>query len=508
MKTSRRRSAPSSPEIRWGFGLLIVLMFGLSVFLIVSAGSRFSGIAWGGLVEQDKDASDFLVMDLSDAAYAEQPSEERYARANSVGAGESRLKPPQELDAFMAFPDAEKVDLPFASAMASLRLPETIDEPAGPLGFLPTSLADFESIVLNVTEDGLRLPDDLEDIPGMELLSDDIIFTEVGINWKEHLVKSGETLSDIVLRYGGLTVQDILRANELKDPNRLAEKQLLLIPNGPQYVDDTIEEVRTRKARVAALREQVHPLKVTSYTVVAGDSLWSIANTQNLEVDTLVGSNAFKDSSLLHPGSILRIPNQDGIFYQLKKGDTVEKIARRYQVALDRIRKVNPTVDLVSLKAGTEIFLPGARPEAIVDAQPKKPSTSNQKASHTYRWPLMGRISSGYGWRRHPITRRRDFHTGLDIKANTGVVIRSSREGQVIYAGWMGGYGKVVVVEHSGGQKTLYAHCSSILVREGSRVSVGQNIARVGSTGRTTGPHLHFEVRNGNNHINPLRYLK
>jgi murein DD-endopeptidase MepM/ murein hydrolase activator NlpD len=483
-------------------------MFGLSVFLIVSAGSRFSGIAWGGLVDQDKDASDFLVMDLSDAAYAEQPSEARYASANSVGAGESRLKPPQELDAFVAFPDAEKMDLPFASAMASLRLPETIDEPTGPLGFLPTSLSDFESIVLNVTEDGLRLPDDLEDIPGMELLSDDIIFTEVGINWKEHVVKSGETLSDIAMRYGGLTIQDILRVNDLKDPNRLAEKQLLLIPNGPQYVDDTMEEVRTRKARVAALREQVRPLKVTSYTVVAGDSLWSIANTQNLEVDTLVGSNAFKDSSLLHPGSILRIPNQDGIFYQIKKGDTVEKVARRYQVALDRIRKVNPTVDLVSLKAGVEVFLPGARPEAIVDAQPKKPSPSNQKASRTYRWPLMGRISSGYGWRRHPITRRRDFHTGLDIKANTGVVIRSSREGQVIYAGWMGGYGKVVVVEHGSGQKTLYAHCSSILVREGSRVSVGQNIARVGSTGRTTGPHLHFEVRNGNNHINPLRYLK
>ena len=76
------------------------------------------------------------------------------------------------------------------------------------------------------------------------------------------------------------------------------------------------------------------------------------------------------------------------------------------------------------------------------------------------------------------------------------------------YSGWMGGYGKVVVVEHAGGQSTLYAHCSTLLVVQGSKVSQGQNIARVGTTGRSTGPHLHFEVRRGNSPVNPLQYLK
>ena len=88
------------------------------------------------------------------------------------------------------------------------------------------------------------------------------------------------------------------------------------------------------------------------------------------------------------------------------------------------------------------------------------------------------------------------------------MVIRSARDGRVAYSGWMGGYGKVVVVEHTGGQSTLYAHCSSLLVPQGTKISQGQNIARVGTTGRSTGPHLHFEVRRGNSPVNPLQYLK
>jgi LysM repeat protein len=111
----------------------------------------------------------------------------------------------------------------------------------------------------------------------------------------------------------------------------------------------------------------VQPLKVLSYVVATGDSLWSIANSQNLEVDTLVGSNTFKNSAVLHPGAVLRIPNQDGIFYKFKNGDKIEAVAKRYQVSVEKIRKVNPTVDLVSLKTGNEIFLPGARPEAIAE---------------------------------------------------------------------------------------------------------------------------------------------
>jgi len=422
----------------------------------------------------------------------------------------------------LALPKVESagldLELPASVRIAHLQLPSLLEEPIGDFGPLPKDLEAFEGIVLNTTDDGLKLPDDfLTDLPGIELPDDDIILAEVSVHWKEHVVKSGETLSDIALQYGGITTQDILRANELRDANRLAAHQILLIPNSPERIEDTLGEVRTRKARVAAIREQVVPVKVSSYVVTTGDSLWSIANSQNLEVDTLVGSNVFKNSSVLHPGMVLRIPNQDGVFYTFKAQDKIDNVARQYRVAVDRIKKVNPTVDLYSLKAGDEIFLPGARPEAIAEARrdsrtggasPSRSTSSTGVSARNLRWPVMGKINSAYGWRRHPITRRNDFHTGLDINAARGAVIRSAGEGKVVYAGWMGGYGRVVVVEHADGKSTLYAHCSSLLVSQGARVSAGQNIARVGSTGMATGPHLHFEVRSGNKPINPLPYLR
>jgi murein DD-endopeptidase MepM/ murein hydrolase activator NlpD len=501
----------------------------LSGFLVFFADSRFSDAAWGYLREEREDEpisfDGFMVVDLSHteeldmeqtasevvsmqgAAFAAQllvDSDVNFNEENTQMSAGGASHPMQEF----APTDAEAA---FAadSDLTPLQLSAFFSEPVGGFGPMPKDFADFESIILNTVDDGLRLPEDL-DSP-----DEGVTFADVGVSWKEHVVKTGETLSDIALQYGGLTAQDILRANGLKDANRLATQQILLIPNSPDFIEDTLEEVRTRQARVAALREQAKPLKISSYIVAQGDSLWSIANAQDLEVDTLVGSNIFKNS-ILQPGMVLRIPNQDGMFYTFKNKDKIEAVAKRYKVSVDKIRQVNPTVDLVSLKVGSEIFLPGARPEALAETPPpakgKTGKASATKASggasRSYRWPVMGKINSPFGWRRHPITRRQDFHTGLDIKAGRGTVIRSAREGRVAYAGWMSGYGKVVVVEHNNGQSTLYAHCDSLLVRQGTKISVGQNIARVGSTGRTTGPHLHFEIRQGNSPVNPLKYLR
>jgi murein DD-endopeptidase MepM/ murein hydrolase activator NlpD len=120
----------------------------------------------------------------------------------------------------------------------------------------------------------------------------------------------------------------------------------------------------------------------------------------------------------------------------------------------------------------------------------------------------MGKISSPFGWRRHPVTRRRDFHTGIDVRAPRGRAIKAAKAGRVEYAGWMGGYGRVVVVRHNDGLSTLYAHCNSLSVRNGQSVSQGQTIASVGTSGRTTGPHLHFEIRQGKSPMNPLKLLR
>ncbi|MDR1650012.1 MAG: LysM peptidoglycan-binding domain-containing M23 family metallopeptidase [Synergistaceae bacterium] len=489
--------------------------------LIISADSRFSEAAWGYLKEESDTESisldGFMVVDLSEAGEldTERTASEAVSMQGAAFAAQVladsdvNVSKGERTTGDASSPATEgETEFPSESDLTFLQLSSFLREPLGAFGPMPKDFADFESIILNTADDGARLPEDSDS-------SDEgVAFADVGVSWKEHVVKSGETLSDIALQYGGLTAQDILRANGLKDANRLSTQQILLIPNSSDFIEDTLEEVRTRQARVAALREQATPLKIASYVVAQGDSLWSIASAQNLEVDTLVGSNVFKNS-ILQPGMVLRIPNQDGIFYTFKNKDKIEAVAKRYKVSLDKIRKVSPTIDLVSLKPGNEIFLPGARPEAIAETPPAKGKTEKASAanasggtSRSYRWPVMGKINSPFGWRRHPITRRQDFHTGLDIKAAAGTVIRSSRSGRVAYAGWMAGYGKVVVVEHGDGQSTLYAHCSSLLVRQKDKVSVGQNIARVGSTGRTTGPHLHFEVRNGNSPVNPLKYLR
>ena len=120
--------------------------------------------------------------------------------------------------------------------------------------------------------------------------------------------------------------------------------------------------------------------------------------------------------------------------------------------------------------------------------------------------PVGGRISSSFGMRVHPITGRYKLHTGVDIAAGYGTTIRAADKGLVISTGWMSAYGQTVVIDHGSGIHTWYCHCSSVLVSEGQTVSRGQAIARVGSTGMSTGPHLHFSVLRNGDFVNPLGF--
>lgn len=121
--------------------------------------------------------------------------------------------------------------------------------------------------------------------------------------------------------------------------------------------------------------------------------------------------------------------------------------------------------------------------------------------------PVNGRLTSLFGYRRHPSRRSRHFHTGLDISARHGTPIIAAAGGEVTYSGWRSGYGKMLEVRHANGLSTIYAHCSSLLKKVGDQVRGGAVIARVGRTGVTTGCHLHFEVKKGSMLVNPLRFL-
>ena len=154
--------------------------------------------------------------------------------------------------------------------------------------------------------------------------------------------------------------------------------------------------------------------------------------------------------------------------------------------------------------------------QAEADAMTAKLQNSGSSSTNsTYiggqlAWPTPSTsyITSPFGYRIHPIYGYRKYHTGIDIGAYSGSSIVAANSGTVILSGWNGGYGKCIVVDHGGGITTLYAHCSSLLVGYGQKVSRGQTIAKVGSTGASTGPHLHFEVRLNGVYKNPLNYVK
>lgn len=257
--------------------------------------------------------------------------------------------------------------------------------------------------------------------------------------------------------------------------------------------------------------------EVITYTVKSGDTLEAIANTYKVSVATIAESSGINKDNLLKPGQELRFPSVNGILHKVKDGENLWDISDAYDVNVQTIVDSNNMSEPDKLKIGQELIVVGAVKKKIVNepvktaSKPSKSTSSSSSKKVASRgstsksgiWPVNGYVSSPFG------QRGGEFHKGMDIAAPTGTDIKAFMSGTVISSGWNNsGYGYLVTIRHSNGLVTYYAHCSKLLVKAGQHVERGQHIAEVGSTGNSTGPHLHFEVRRSGSPVNPRGYLK
>ncbi len=232
------------------------------------------------------------------------------------------------------------------------------------------------------------------------------------------------------------------------------------------------------------------------YEIKPGESLASIAKKLGTSMDSLISLNSIDNAHFLKPGNKILVPNLDGVLYVVKKDDTLEKIAKKYKVQIDDILDYNEIEEDNAIMPGDIIFLPGASLTAEERAK---------ALGYLFAKPVRGRFTSGFGIRIDPFTRGRGYHAGIDIAARYNTPIRAAKEGRVTFTGWKGGYGLCVIIKHQMGYETVYGHLASITVKKGQYVNQGQIIGKMGNTGRSTGTHLHFEVRRYNKPINPTR---
>ncbi|HEY6101838.1 MAG TPA: peptidoglycan DD-metalloendopeptidase family protein [bacterium] len=300
------------------------------------------------------------------------------------------------------------------------------------------------------------------------------------------------------------------------------------------------------------------PEEPRTVVIKDGQSLWDIAAAWGVSVETIAAANNLPNVDLVRPGQKLLIPTADdpqaraklaalaakavtkvqpktqaavagtptrapraqtkpasgSLVVTLGEGQTLWSLARAHGTSVDALVEANGLADANRIRAGRRLVIPGhpaaSAPSrattARVGAQRvgeafTKASSTAVRIARGFLWPARGQLTSRFGWRRWR------HHDGIDIAAPYGSPIYAARPGRVIYAGWYFAYGRAVIVDHGDGLQTLYGHASELLVRTGETVNQGELIARVGSSGRATGPHVHFEVRVNGKAVNPMRYM-
>jgi len=252
---------------------------------------------------------------------------------------------------------------------------------------------------------------------------------------------------------------------------------------------------------------------VMDYIVKEGDTVSSIAQKFGISIDTIRWANNLKSINDIKPGQKLKILPISGVLHTVRRGETVYSIAKMYGVSPQAIVDFpfNTFIndETFALAVGQELVVPGG---VVTKTKPWLSSKEKAKTEiaslpapvfsgdQQFIWPTHGTITQRFSW----------YHRAIDIANPAAPPVVAAQGGRIIVAGWTGvrAYGIHVIIDHGNGYKTLYAHLSSLNVSVGQQVLRGQIIGRMGSTGRSTGVHLHFEIRTPKGNVNPLGYLK
>jgi len=341
-----------------------------------------------------------------------------------------------------------------------------------------------------------------------------------GYNWFSQFEELKDSLVDVLYRKRGRYVRPFLHLGtvgltfvvilvgpvifSLEDDSQLGEQGGILgvTAYGSNMYTQQAEAVR-----------QFRGGEIITHVVSEGETLSDIGIRYGLDISTILWENNITQQTVLKPGMELRILPVDGIRHKVQRGETIYTIAKRYgldqsqaQLVVDYPFNEFLNDETFELAVGQFLMVPdGVMPQqrSVVQRVAQRavmtPDAGAANATGTFVWPASGQISQGY----------RFYHKAIDISNRAAGPILASDGGVVIGAGWLdnSGYGNRVMIDHGNGYITLYAHLSVVQVEAGQRVNRGDVVGQMGSTGRSTGTHLHFEIRQGGVLHNPLDFL-
>ncbi len=285
--------------------------------------------------------------------------------------------------------------------------------------------------------------------------------------------------------YGGAAMIAAERTKYMYFP----ETRISLLARANEVADNQEED----RLPIGGGSAGILPLDIKYYRVKKGDTLSEIAMRFGMDLDTVASLNREWGSGvhLISIGEKIKIPNQDGIY--IKIDGSLETLCREKEVPQEVVLQVN-RVAAEDVYAGLELFFPGVQHTGV---------ERSVMTGTAFLRPISGFISSGFGYRTDPFTKKIKFHRGIDIAAPVGTAVRASLDGRVVSIGYNPLFGNHIFIRHQIGFSTLYGHLERVFVQRGSTVSRGQPIGSVGNTGKSTGPHLHFEIRKNGVPIQP-----